>query len=125
MAEHDRSMSKAITAPAWPPSFVTQAFVHDADARGLGRVFSQQRTTARSALRGRDGRAAAHARAGLHDNSADDPFMVVRRERIAQHLADVASPQSLLASYLSRNMLVNAPEANTPTLTAGILRSPP
>jgi CubicO group peptidase (beta-lactamase class C family) len=50
-------------------------------------------------------------RSGLHDNSADDPFMVIRRERIAQHLADVASPQPLLASYLSRNMLAGAPGA--------------
>jgi len=48
-------------------------------------------------------------RSGLHDNSAQDPFMVVRHERIAQHQADVASPQPMLASYLSRNMLVNAP----------------
>jgi CubicO group peptidase (beta-lactamase class C family) len=48
-------------------------------------------------------------RSGLHDNSADDPFLAIRRERIAQHLADVASPQPLLASYLSKNMLVGAP----------------
>jgi len=48
-------------------------------------------------------------RSGLHDNSADDPFMAIRRERIAQHVADVASPQPLLASYLSKNMLVGAP----------------
>jgi CubicO group peptidase (beta-lactamase class C family) len=48
-------------------------------------------------------------RSGLHDNGADDPFMAIRRERIAQHLADVAAPQPLLASYLSKNMLVGAP----------------
>jgi CubicO group peptidase (beta-lactamase class C family) len=48
-------------------------------------------------------------RSGLHDNRDDDPFLAIRRERIAQHLADVASPQPLLAPYLSAQYLVGPP----------------
>jgi CubicO group peptidase (beta-lactamase class C family) len=60
-------------------------------------------------------------RSGLHDNKADDPFMVVRKERIAEHLADIASPQPLLASYLSRYMLVNAPGSKYAYSNSGYL----
>jgi CubicO group peptidase (beta-lactamase class C family) len=65
-------------------------------------------------------------RSGLHDNSAGDPLLVIRKERIAQHLADVAEPQPLLASYLSRNMLVNVPGrkfaySNTGYLTLAVV----
>jgi CubicO group peptidase (beta-lactamase class C family) len=48
-------------------------------------------------------------RSGLHDNREGDPLVAIRRERVAQHLADVASPQPLLASYLAAQSLVNAP----------------
>src|SRR5712671_1997180 len=48
-------------------------------------------------------------RSGLHDNSADDPLMAIRRERIARQLTDIASPQPLLAAYLSKHMLVGSP----------------
>jgi CubicO group peptidase (beta-lactamase class C family) len=60
-------------------------------------------------------------RSGLHDNSADDPFMVVRKEQIARHQADNASPQPMLASYLSRNMLVNAPGSKYAYSNSGYL----
>jgi CubicO group peptidase (beta-lactamase class C family) len=48
-------------------------------------------------------------RSGLHDNGDGDPFLAIRRERIAQHLADVASPQAMLVSYLAEQSLVSAP----------------
>jgi CubicO group peptidase (beta-lactamase class C family) len=60
-------------------------------------------------------------RSGLHDNKSDDPFMVVRKERIAEHLADVASPQPSLASYLSRYMLVSAPGSKYAYSNSGYL----
>jgi CubicO group peptidase (beta-lactamase class C family) len=48
-------------------------------------------------------------RSGLHDNGKDDPLVAIRRERIAERLADVASPQPMLAAYVSQNPLVSAP----------------
>ena len=48
-------------------------------------------------------------RSGFHDNREGDPLLAIRRERLAQHVADVASPQPQLASYLNQNMLVSAP----------------
>jgi CubicO group peptidase (beta-lactamase class C family) len=48
-------------------------------------------------------------RSGLHDNRAGDPWSAILRERIAQHLMDAGSPQPLLVSYLSKNMLAGSP----------------
>jgi CubicO group peptidase (beta-lactamase class C family) len=48
-------------------------------------------------------------RSGLHDNRAGDPLIAIRRERIAQHLADVASPQPVLTAYVTQNSLVSVP----------------
>ncbi len=48
-------------------------------------------------------------RSGLHDNRTGDPWSTILRERIAQHLMDLGSPQPLLVEYLSRNMLAGAP----------------
>jgi CubicO group peptidase (beta-lactamase class C family) len=48
-------------------------------------------------------------RSGLHDNRAGDPWSGILRERIAQHLMDAGSPEPLLVSYLSRNMLAGSP----------------
>jgi CubicO group peptidase (beta-lactamase class C family) len=48
-------------------------------------------------------------RSGLHDNREGDPFIGIRKERIAKHLAPDASPQPLLAAYLTQNPLVSAP----------------
>jgi CubicO group peptidase (beta-lactamase class C family) len=48
-------------------------------------------------------------RSGLHDNGHGDPFLAIRRERIAQHLADVSSPQAMLVPYLAEQSLVSAP----------------
>jgi CubicO group peptidase (beta-lactamase class C family) len=48
-------------------------------------------------------------RSGLHDNRAGDPWSAILRERVARHLANVGSPQPLLALYLSKNMLAGTP----------------
>jgi CubicO group peptidase (beta-lactamase class C family) len=48
-------------------------------------------------------------RSGLHDNREGDPLLAIRRELLAQHHADVASPQPQLASYLGHNALMSAP----------------
>ncbi len=48
-------------------------------------------------------------RSGLHANTPGDPWSGILRERIAQHLMDAGSPEPLLVSYLSRNMLAGAP----------------
>jgi CubicO group peptidase (beta-lactamase class C family) len=48
-------------------------------------------------------------RSGLHANTPGDPWSGILRERIAQHLMDAGSPEPLLVSYLSRNVLAEAP----------------
>jgi CubicO group peptidase (beta-lactamase class C family) len=48
-------------------------------------------------------------RSGLHDNRAGDPWSAILRERIARHLMDAGSPEPLLVSYLSGNMLAAPP----------------
>ncbi len=48
-------------------------------------------------------------RSGLHANTPGDPWSGILRERIALHLMATGSPEPLLVSYLSRNMLAGEP----------------
>jgi CubicO group peptidase (beta-lactamase class C family) len=60
-------------------------------------------------------------RSGLHSNREGDPLFVMRRGQIAQHLADVASPEALLAPYLAEQTLVSAPGRTYAYSNAGYL----